>query len=163
MHVRVKLGRYFDWRRGSRLKSRVLPARWINGVLRPQAGPCLPPLEDGKRAANFSALRAQMVALSGEQRSNSEFVPWKTDIFYYLYAAVASVLAPWLIEVAPVGWSLTGIVTTGLCFGLLCYAPMAANDLRFWVGFSLPNRRLRRRIALLQAEMERLKGQGVRY
>jgi hypothetical protein len=118
----------------------------------------MPALEEGRRAAKLAALQTRIVALSEQRGSNSEFLPWKTDVFYYLFAALASAMLPWLAGVAPVGLSSRGMVATGLCFALLCFAPALANQLRFWVGFSLPNRRFRRRIALVQAEMRRLRG-----
>ncbi|MGP8243974.1 MAG: hypothetical protein ACLQVN_05590 [Bryobacteraceae bacterium] len=79
-------------------------------------------------------------------------------MFYYMFSSTASVMMPWLAGVAPVGLSARAIVTSVLCFGLLCSAPAVANRLRFWVGFRRPNRRLRQRIAALQAEVERLQG-----
>ena len=115
-------------------------------------------LEGRERAAAITALKVQMSLLAGQRRSNSEFRPWRVDIFYYLFAAVAGALVAWLAEVSSAGLSLRGVVIAGLCFGPLCVAPTAADGFRFWVGFRRPNRRLRRRIAVLQAEVERLQG-----
>ena len=103
-------------------------------------------------------MRAQIVELAGQRRSSSEFRPWRPDLFYYLFSAAASVGVPWMAGIAPVGLSLRAIVTSGLCFALLCGVPAAANRVRFWVGFRRPNRQLRQRIAELQVEVERLQG-----
>lgn len=128
------------------------------GAPQAQAGGCAPALEEGERTARIAALREQMVGLAGQRRSSLEFRPWKADMFYYLFAAIASVLVCWLAGVSLTGLSLRGIATSGMCFGVLCAVPAMANRFCFWVGFRRPNRRLRRQIAVLQAEVERLQG-----
>jgi hypothetical protein len=118
----------------------------------------MPALEEETCGDKLAALRAQIIALAGQRRSRSEFRPWRPDMFYYLFSGAASVLVPWMAGIAPVGLSLRAMVTTAACLGLLCYVPAVANRIRFWLGFRRPNRQLRRRIAVLQAEMERLQG-----
>ena len=100
------------------------------------------------------SLPSQIAALKSQHRSTSEFRAWKPGAFYYLYVPLGTLLVYFLT--GPPWWGLRNLVTTGLCFGLLCYLPGIVNYLRFWVFFRWPNRRLRRKIALLQAEMERL-------
>jgi hypothetical protein len=118
----------------------------------------MPVVKDAERVAKLPALQARITALSEQQRHHAEFLPWRTDVFYYLFAALASVLISWLTGTPPVDWSVRLILTAGLCFALLCLAPPLANRLRFWVRFSWPNWRLQRKIAVLKSEVERLLG-----
>ena len=158
VRIRGNLGGYLERTRVRRLESRTFPADGTNGILPPQLGQCMPALEAERRATKLAALRAQIIALSRQRRSSSEFRPWRPDMFYYLFSGAASVLVPWMAGIATVGLSLRAMVTTALCLGLFCYVPVLANRVRFWLGFRRPNRQLRRRIAMLQAEVERLQG-----
>jgi hypothetical protein len=63
-----------------------------------------------------------------------------------------------LAGLLPYGASLVGTGQTGchrLCFGLLCYVPFIYNQFRFLVFYRWPNKRLHRKIASLEAQMNR--------
>jgi hypothetical protein len=59
---------------------------------------------------------------------------------------------PWL--------GLGKLAATGLCFGFLCYLPVIYNRFRFWLFFRWPNKRLHRRIASLEAQMNHQSASG---
>jgi hypothetical protein len=108
----------------------------------------------------MSTLESQIAALKSRRRSTSEFYEWKPGLFYYPYVPLGALLVYFLT--APPWLGLRTLVTTGLSFGLLCYLPVIANRLRFWVFFRWPNRTIEREIASLQAELDRRIASGGR-
>jgi hypothetical protein len=106
----------------------------------------------------MSPLDSQIAALKSRRRSMMEFNPWKPSPFYYLYVPVGTLLVYFLT--GPPWLGLGKLVATGLCFGLLCYLPVIYNRFRFWVFFRWPNKRLQRRIASLEAQLDRRSASG---
>jgi hypothetical protein len=104
------------------------------------------------------ALDFQIAALKSRRRSAIEFNIWKPSPFYYLYVPLGALSVYFLT--GPPWWDLRKLVATGLCFGFLCYLPPIANRLRFWVFFRWPSRLLDRRIASLQAQLDRRSASG---
>ena len=100
----------------------------------------------------MSDLDSQIAALKSRRRSMMEFNEWKPSPFYYLYVPIGALLVYFLT--GPPWLGVGKLITTGLCFGLLCYLPLISNRLRFWVFFLWPNRRLHRRIASLEALLD---------
>ena len=87
-----------------------------------------------------------------------EFKPWNPSPFYYLYVLLGSLVVYFLT--APPWLGLRALVITGLSFGLFCYLPPISNQLRFWLFHRWPNKRLHRKIASLEAEMNRQSASG---
>ena len=80
-----------------------------------------------------------------------DFVEWNPGPFYYLYVPLGTALVYFLT--GPPWWGTGKLIATGICFGLLCYLPYLYNQLRFWLLFRLPNKRLHRKIAALEAQL----------
>lgn len=106
----------------------------------------------------MSPVDSQIAALRSRRRSMMEFSPWKPSPFYYLYVPLGTLLVYFLT--GPPWLGLGKLVITGLCFGLLCYLPVVYNRLRFWLFFLWPNKRLHRRIASLEAQLDRRSTSG---
>jgi hypothetical protein len=98
------------------------------------------------------SLDSQIAELKNRRRSMMEFDAWKPGPFYYLYVPVGTLLVYFLT--GPPWWGLSKLIATCICFGLLCYLPLIYNRLRFWLFFRWPNRRLHRRIASLEAQLD---------
>jgi hypothetical protein len=105
-----------------------------------------------------SSLDSQIAELKSRRRSPIEFDEWKPSPFYYLYAPVGALLVYFLT--GPPWLGLGKLAATGLCFGFLCYLPVIYNRLRFWLFFRWPNKRLHRRIASLEAQMNHQSASG---
>jgi hypothetical protein len=107
----------------------------------------------------MSALDWQIAALKSRRRSAMEFGVWKPGPFYYLYVPLCTLFLYFLT--GPPWWRLTKLAATAFCFGFLCYLPVISNRVRFWMFFRWPNRRLDRKIASLQAQLDRQRGSRV--
>ena len=108
------------------------------------------------RETEISLLHAEIAVLYEQVRSGSDLVRWRPNLFYYLFSVVAGLTASSLTSGQWLG--PRSLTVMGLCLGLLCGAPAAVNQLRDWVRIRRPNRRLKRRIASLQAQIEWLQG-----
>ncbi|MGQ9635642.1 MAG: hypothetical protein ACUVXB_15530 [Bryobacteraceae bacterium] len=107
------------------------------------------------RDAAVARVRDEIARLRLRMRSTSDFHRFKPGLFYYLFSFLASLLVPLLVGVGLLGLKMLALA--GVCFGLLCWAPVWVNRLRYWRQIRRPNRRLERRIAALRAEIDRLK------
>jgi hypothetical protein len=107
-----------------------------------------------------TSLDSQIAELKRSRRSMIEFVEWRPSPFYYLYVPLGTLLVYSLI--GPPWWGVGHLAVTGFCFGILCYLPFLANQLRFWLFFRWPNERLHRRIASLEAQLDRRSAPGDR-
>jgi len=120
------------------------------------------PVEAAQDARNnpMPSLESQIAKLKNRRRSMMEFNPWKPSPFYYLYVPVGTLLVYFLT--GPPWWGLGKLVTAAVCFVLLGYLPAIYNRLRFWLFFRWPNKRLHRRIAVLEAKQDRRSASGDR-
>ena len=107
---------------------------------------------DINSAGHESEPSERVGALRSRLRSSSDFREWRFGVFHYLFGAVAMVLLAFLVDVSPSRpW---GVVLCGLAFVLLCNMRVLLNRLRYWQLIGRPNRRLRRQIEAVLAEID---------
>jgi len=114
----------------------------------------------GSIVHSMTSLDSQIAELKKRRRSMMEFSEWRPSPFYYLYVPLGALLVYFLI--GPPWSGLGRLAVTGFCFGILCYLPYLSNQLRFWLFFRWPNKRLHRKIASLEAQLDRRSGTGDR-
>jgi len=107
---------------------------------------------------SMSSLESQIAELKSRRRSMMEFSPWKPSPFYYLYVPVGTLSIYFLT--GPPWWGVGKLIATGICFVILGYLPGISNFLRFRLFYRWPNRRLHRKIALLEAQLVRSNDSG---
>lgn len=107
------------------------------------------------RDAAIARLWEEIARLRLQMRASSDFRGFKPGLFYYLFSLLVSVLAPLLTGLPFPGAGTLAVAV--LCFGLLCWAPVWVNRLRYWLEIRRPNRRLESRIAALRAQIGRLR------
>jgi hypothetical protein len=106
----------------------------------------------------MSSLESQIADLKSRRRSMLEFDEWRPGPFYYLYVPLGTLVIYFLT--GPPWWGTGKLIATAVCFGLLSNLHFLTNRLRFWLFFIWPNKRLHRRIASLEAQLDRPNDSG---